>query len=254
MSELVKAGKAKVARDPWFEQGFYSMQSDAMLSTVATSDNLTPQTRVLLLAQARMNRWGHCPFDQGELFALVGKKDSRTVVKAIDAFKQAGIFSPDSSPLCIALAGRIYRRKVGTSQHCIERRHFNKQERMWIDPMFGWEEHPGQWHENMASPERKAAIASGEMTGWQPMATVTELEVTGKLDGTVRLRQATVPIAASGVPCWKCGGDTRRVMREQTGEIGYMCLAEPYRQEAGIMKYPELVGHYPTGPDGQRAA
>jgi hypothetical protein len=52
------------------------------------------------------------------------------------------------------------------------------------------------------------------------------------------------PREEPAVLCWKCGGDTYRVT-SKTGQIGFMCRAEPWRD-------PEQHGHYVTGEDGQR--
>jgi hypothetical protein len=175
MANIAKGKRG--ARDAYFPTGFFSMQSDPMIEALAASENLTPQTRLLLLAQSRMNRWGHCPFRQGELLSLVGK-DRKTVKSAMDALIQAGIFSPDSTAACLVLPARAYRRNDRATQHCTEEKHFNRQERMWVDKDFGWEEYPGQWHEYLADHERKSAIAAGNLNRWEVTAREVEQETT----------------------------------------------------------------------------
>lgn len=61
------------------------------------------------------------------------------------------------------------------------------------------------------------------------------------------------PREAPAVPCWKCGSDTERSM-SPTGQIGYVCRADPYRETVDPMGYRGFAGHFPTGLDGKRYA
>jgi hypothetical protein len=211
MTDIIKANEAKATRGgrEKFPEGFFSMASDAALEKFGTSVNLPPSQRLQNLAQSRMNRWGHCPFFPGEMRVLVAC-DPRTLKKAIDSMKKAGMFAEESTEECIVFSSLGFRRADRSNDTCMERGHMNRKRRMWVHG-WGWEPEEGAWVELLKDGDTRKAIASGELSGWGHAATVTEVELTGRLEGTLRVRQATVPIAGVrysdyGNPmCARCG-------------------------------------------------
>lgn len=166
MSELaiptgeVAPSARRRGKNVYFADGFYSMHSDKGLEEFGLSASLKPDFRIFLLASARSNRWGHCPFGQGELLALLGVS-LNTMKKGIDSLVKAGITSPDSTPMCIVLSGRVIRRADRSDRCCSEPKHFNRQRRMWIHGSgWGWEPKEGFWQDALNDTVKRQGIAA----------------------------------------------------------------------------------------------
>jgi hypothetical protein len=156
----------------YFADGFYSMHSDVGLEEFGLSPNLRPDFRIFLLATARSNRWGHCPFGKGELISLLDVS-LNTMKKGLGSLVDAGMASPDSTPLCITLSARVVRRDDRASRRCIEPAHFNLQERMWVHGM-GWEPEAGLWQSELNDPDVRREHAARFKATRTTTTTVTE--------------------------------------------------------------------------------
>jgi hypothetical protein len=89
----------------------------------------------------------------------------------------------------------------------MEQRHMNRKRRMWVDgDGWGWEPQEGAWANLIQDTPSRKAIAAGEVSGWGQMTTVSEIEISGKLEGTVLIRGGMVwQVSDSGQPlCPDC--------------------------------------------------
>jgi hypothetical protein len=155
----------------YFPDSFYSMQADKELEAFGMATTLPTAFRLYLLAVARVNRWGHCPFHRGELRTLLGVSQP-TLRQAMNSLESTKMTSPESSSLCVVLSARAIRRADRSDVRCTEPDHFGKQELMWIHG-HGWEDKPGDWHQALNHPQQRQQIVAAVT---RMRTTVTETE------------------------------------------------------------------------------
>jgi hypothetical protein len=172
------AGNAIATSNNYFPDSYYSMQADKELEAFGRSTTLPTAFRLYLLAVARVNRWGHCPFGRGELRTLLGVSRP-TLTAAMKSLQSTKMAAQESTPLCVVLSARAIRRADRSDTRCAEPGHFGRQELMWVHG-YGWESGPGTWQGMLHDPMGRQRLTV-EITRMR--TTVTETE-------TVRLTAA----------------------------------------------------------------
>jgi len=154
----------------YFPDSYYSLQADKELAAIGLSGSLPTASKLDYLCRARMNRWGHAPFEQGEMRVVLGGVTRATRNKALESLRRAKIIAPESTPLCVVLSSLVYRRADRMTTQCKEPGHAGMERLMW-NHVTGWEEEPDYYQKMLDDPDGYAHVVKLIRT-----RTVTETE------------------------------------------------------------------------------